>query len=172
MDEKTQKEVDAMLTEEREKMVKEMSLVSWFRTWLWLMFAERHTADGWYRPKTRRVRPSLWARLRALVVRPFRAWRVYQYAKLEKAEREKAENAWLNQALVIIRDGGQHVPAKLFGTQGFARSIPSDEPVLNEMPPCCRPGVYVKPLPFTGAVSSLTSELSTEKLVDKMVSEA
>jgi hypothetical protein len=105
MDEKTQKEVDAVLAEEREKMVKEMSLVSWFRTWLWLMFAERKRSSTLSRAPARRVRPSRWRQLTAFLSSPLRAWRVYRYAKLEKKARETAEDAWLTKTLDILQGG-------------------------------------------------------------------
>jgi hypothetical protein len=110
MDEKMQKEVEAMLAEEREKMVKQQSLVSWLRAWFWLMLVEKKNAGGWYKPTARRIRTPFWARLRSWFSRPFRAWAVYRWAKLDRELQEKLEDDWLNRTLKVLREGGAKVP--------------------------------------------------------------
>jgi hypothetical protein len=108
MDEKTQKEVETMLAEEREKLVKQQSLVSWLRAWFWLVLVEkkRAVAETAHRGYNMRPQKRTWrARLYAWLSRPFRAWAVYKYAKLDRGAKEKAEDAWLAKTVDILQGG-------------------------------------------------------------------
>jgi hypothetical protein len=176
MDEKMSKEVKDMLVEELEKLVKQQSLVSWLRSWLWLMLLDRRNTAARTPPLfAQRIplpRASLWARVWASLTRPFRAWRRYQYAKLDEKQRRKADDEWLVNTLHILRTGGQRFPAKHPGTHGFAIPISEDQDVMNSVPPCCRPDVYKVPLPLTGAVSGSHAFTSTEDLIQRIVQEA
>jgi hypothetical protein len=105
MDDKTHKEVEAMLAEEREKMVKQQSLVSWLRAWLWLtLVAKKNAVAVSTRTKTR-VRAAFWVRLRMWLMRPLRAWAIYKYAKLDEESRERVEDAWLTKTLDTLHGG-------------------------------------------------------------------
>lgn len=103
MDDKTVKEVEAMLAKEREEMLRQQSLVSWLRAWLWLMLVEKKSARQWHGPATRHAHAPLLARLRVWFSRPFRAWAAYRYAKLDEEVRERIEDAWLTRTLNILK---------------------------------------------------------------------
>jgi hypothetical protein len=105
MDEKTQKELEMMLAEEREKLVKQQSLVSWLRVWFWLVLVEKKRAVAETAHRGYNMKRTWRARLYAWLSRPFRAWAVYKYATLDRRAKEKAEDAWLAKTVDILQGG-------------------------------------------------------------------
>jgi hypothetical protein len=153
MDEKIKKEVDLLLEHERTEIIKELSLLSWFRTWLWLVLVQlargakeyaegrrvnQHAARYCPRPRSFRTRMRNW------LATPFRALRLYRYSRLSWEAKRAAEDAWLVTALKVLNSG---VKVR----RGFR--CPSISVDHRDTPPICRSDIYEKPLQQTGCVS-------------------